>query len=101
MRPEAERLVRANLRKAAAFARKADHYVEQASMATEAAFRVLEHNARMGTAEEARADRAYKAHKELSNARGELGDAVQLLEKPAAARSLSRDPTRRRRMRRR
>lgn len=96
IRSEGEKLVRAKLRKAAAYAKKADHYAEQAAMAADDAFRVLDYNATVGSIEEARADRIYKAHKELSNARGELGNALYKLEHPMP-RSPSRDPARRRR----
>ncbi len=95
MRPEAERLVRANLRKAKRLAERADRYTEQASMAADAAFRTLEHGARMGSTEESRADKAYKAHSRLSDARGNLGSAVSQLE--SASRTSSRDARRRRR----
>lgn len=97
MRPEAERRVRAKVRRAIALAKAADRYTEKASMAADDAFRTLEHNARMGTVEEALADKAYKAHSHLSNARGEIGDAVYKLEQAQKKRATSGDRRRRRR----
>lgn len=67
-------------------------------MLADSAFRVLEHGARLGTTEEARADKAHKAHAKLSDARGALGDAVHQLERAGASHApSSRDRARRRR----
>ena len=76
-----------HVKRAAAAAHKADHYAEQAAMASFEAFRLLQFGRVPLTAEGERAKGATdKAHDRLSDARHALGDAVWQLEEKAKTR---------------